>query len=229
MYYNVDEVKKFTEELENYEFFTEEDVDDFISRLNKKDLPDFDWETGATKLILIPFEKEDYVIKIPFTGYYTDLGDYFPFENAECDDGDNYCEAEINLYKEAVEKGFEKMFLKIEHVLTIGGHPVYVQPYCEMYMFDNSVQKSYSSNQSKEMVKKMKQSNTTPSIFQRLSLEWIASCIDVLGSLKRLYDFIDWLDWFACGADLHYGNVGYCNGHAIIVDYGGYRENDYDE
>lgn len=111
MTYDINEIFNYTMsfQLNADEGFTEDDVDDFINSIDFNKVPEFDYEVGATKLVIIPYTR-DYVIKIPFSGRYS-CGEYIPFSMAEDNDwGDNYCEAERLLYEEAKEKGYAQFF-----------------------------------------------------------------------------------------------------------------------
>ena len=87
MDFDPNEITRYVESfhLNYWEGFTESDVDDFVSSIDTKRVPEFDYDAGATKLVIMP-ENRDYVIKIPFSGLYNEWGDYIPFNGAE-DDG----------------------------------------------------------------------------------------------------------------------------------------------
>ena len=222
MNYNIDEIKLYMENfgVNDDGFFTADDVDFFICEISKY-APSFDWDTGATKLVIMP-ENRDYVIKIPFNGEWV-CGECRHFYNADSEFGDNYCEDEITKYAEAVDAGFAEMFLPIECVMEIDSIPIYVQQKAEMLDCDGDMeQKEYSSKASRDKI--VEKYNEGKRYLSRLPLSWIASCLDVLGSIERVEEFMKFLDEFSISYDLHRANVGYYNHKAVIIDYGGYGE-----
>lgn len=212
MFYNVKEIHDLIGHLSDCMvdgLFTENEVESFVAKIPNKIL-DFTWDTGATKLVLIPF-KRDYVIKIPFNA--SDEYEYFDYT-------DDYCDREIRIYQEAVENNFEKFFLPIEECFTINGYPIYVQekatPYREL---EENKKKTLYSNKSFSTVK-------SKMIYEsRLPLCWTASCLDILQSELYLKEFLRFLEDNDIMNDLHYGNIGYRFNRPVIFDYGGYYEN----
>ena len=73
------EILGLFEKTEFPEFLGENNVEDFIE--NKTHFPEtfkFTWNTGASKLVILPYG-EDFVIKIPINGTYCD--DEIDYEN----------------------------------------------------------------------------------------------------------------------------------------------------
>lgn len=223
MTWDIKDIQPFidTLELNDDGYFTENDAEDYVYSLGRNKVPEFDYEYGATKLVIIPKDK-DYVIKIPFNGYY-DYNEYFSFCGASDSSwGDDYCQAEIGVYELAQEEGFEKMFLPLTYVLT-SCVDIYIQPKCECYKRNDVKQDSYSSKESKEKILEDKK-HGKKYLFSKFSDSWTASCLDTLGSVEELERFGEFLDKHNLLYDLHSGNIGYYNGHAVILDYGGYSE-----
>lgn len=223
MTYDVKDIRPFIELLDLNEdgYFTDNDAEDYVYSLDRNKVPDFDYEYGATKLVIIPKNK-DYVIKIPFNGGYS-CGEYTSFNGANDEAwGDNYCEAEVEIYQLAKEAGFEKMFLPLTYVLT-SCVDIYIQPKCECYIKNDVKQDSYSSKESKERILEDKKQGKRY-LFGEFSDSWTASCLDVLGSIEELKRFEKFLEDNGIFYDLHSGNIGYYEGHAVILDYGGYNE-----
>lgn len=169
-------------------------------------------------MVIIPFGR-DYVIKIPFTGQYAGTGTYVPFfEN-------DYCSLERAYYYTALDEGFGDLFLYLEPIMEIEGIFIYVQPQAEVVeLEDDSLQKEYSSKDSRDRIlKEYKDGNLATITCRKFPLSWVASCLDMVEEYERLVEFFTFLDengiW-----DLHYNNLGYYDGHAVIIDYGGYNE-----
>lgn len=217
MNYNIEEIISFVKTLDNYivdGFFTENEVENFIASIENDKTLNFTWDTGATKLVLIPYRK-DYVIKIPFNA--TEEYEYFTFSN-------DYCESEINLYNEAVNNNYEDFFLPIEYCISIkGGYPIYIQEKATPFLALSEWQREkLCSNESFKIIKESKVKRH----FRKLPEAWLASCLDKLGTEEELQNFLEFLDNFNILSDLHYGNIGYYhNGSPVIFDYGGFFEN----
>ena len=237
MKYDIEEIKRFVENFSLNEdgAFTEEDVDNFISSIDVNKVPDFDFDSGATKLVIIP-EDRDYVIKIPFNGYYMEddyeeegeeYNKYFwEFEGAEGKDHSNYCEAERFLYEKAKKEGFEGMFLPIELLHIIDDYPIYIQqkaiPNSEL---SSATTTFFSSKESKNIIEGKKVKENCENCLYKFPLNWLASSMEVLGSYNKLYNFGMFLQSTGISGDLHNANIGYCNESAVIIDYGGYHDN----
>lgn len=220
MYYDIEVVKKYLESftefgLNCYGGFSEDDVDNFVSSIDFNTVPDFEWEVGATKLVIIPIE-EDYVIKIPFNGSWK-YGDFFYFNGAESSFCDDYCEAELNIYEQAKQKGYERFFMPLVRVDCGVEYPVYVQQKVESY--ESEGEKNYFSKASKERIKNSKKAR-----FLTLPLEWKCCCLDSFNSIEEFDEFITFLCTEEINMDLHRGNIGFLNKQAVILDYGGYCE-----
>lgn len=126
--------ERFTQESFEYEnpFY---EFDEYIN----KNYPDFNYviDSGATKCVIIP-KNEDYVLKIPFTGYEDwdnqpckedeETGewiydeDYDPFVPFE--DGD-YCRIEADNYQFAIIEGLEEIFAETYFLGYVKGFPIY--------------------------------------------------------------------------------------------------------
>lgn len=217
--------------------FTEDDVEDFIWYIDRNSVPSFHYETGASKLVIIP-DETDFVIKIPFTGAYAEAGEYYDDEEGEWikseddrqyedfygasdDSGCNYCAAECEIYNEAKKKGFEQLLLKIEKVGEYNGMSVYIQPKAKSFAYTGNTEK-YSSNKSKEIVREERNrvGNTYGISIHSFPTNWAASCLDILGSLDELNRFFIFLN--ENSGDLHSNNIGYYNGKPCIIDYAGF-------
>lgn len=226
MDFDPNEITRYVESfhLNYWEGFTESDVDDFVSSIDTKRVPEFDYDAGATKLVIMP-EDRDYVIKIPFSGLYNEWGDYIPFNGAEDDGyGDDYCEAEQLYYNEARKAGYGKFFMKVFCVGSSCSYPIYVQEKVDEFCRYTCIahQKKHTSDESLKTVV----SNHLDDKMQ-LPKIWLASCLTAFeGDEQKLTDFIKFLDDTGIKTDLHAGNLGYFKGHPVIIDYGGYHEQD---
>ena len=234
MNYNINEINMY---LENFRpcdgTFTEDDVDDFVCSIDINKVPSFDWSTGATKLVIIP-EERDYVIKIPFSGeynheyeeeeegygeFYCD-NQYMDYTGAASEYGNDYCEAEEGYYQAALIDGWKDAFLPIEKIGEWHNYPIYIQPKAEM-LGDELSQRKYSSEESRKEILSRREGEDKY-IFYNLPITWMASMLETYGSFEKVKE----LEWYLeeqAISDLHCGNIGFYNGHAVIIDYGGWR------
>lgn len=208
-------------------YFTEEQVDFLIDNI---EIEDFNYETGATKCVIIPYNT-DYVIKIPFNAIvascqscdeedkYSCHRTYCPFNHFEWGGGkekDDYCALEVDLYAEIKEKynKFKDFFLPTIKICEIDNYPIYIQKKAEILE-----EKTYPvSENSKNTVRTCGRSVSAP-------IEWLAKCLEDMNNNLEMYnDFLFMLLDLGMAGDLHRGNVGYYNGHAVLIDYAGFMD-----
>ena len=224
MIYDKEKLLKLLDELlgeTNWDYsagFFEDNVENFLESLWYEGLPTYDYEVGATKLvILIP--GCNYVIKIP---YNSACFEGEPFDFFGLPDGfDNYCEYEVHLYNIAKEAGWDNFFLPIQYFGKYKNIPIYIQEKAESY-FDCII--DYASENSKKAVTK----NTKETEFLRsftVPFDWVACCLDWLHSLYEVRKFFNFLEKEKISRDLHRGNIGFFKNKPVIIDYGGYFEN----
>lgn len=212
----------------NEGYFTEEDVDELISDIT---VDDFNYETGATKCVIIP-EDTDFVIKIPFNATISSCDDceYWQecfncnhscpnhsFKNGGGSNHDNYCALEEELYSIIKKKysQFIGFFLPVKKICEVDDYPIYIQKKAEI--FENKIYPT--SENSKEKVESCR------SFLVTAPVEWLAKCLEDMNNDLDMYnDFLNMLIDLDINADLHRGNVGYYNGHAVLIDYAGFRD-----
>lgn len=214
MYYNINDILPYVENYDFGEYFTAKEEDFLISSINCEDELSFDWEDGASKLVIIP-EDKDYVIKIPFNGnFYVDEG-YFNFSQ-------NYCETEIDLYKRIADENplFSQFFLPLTRVDEYNEWDIYIQPKCQAY--HNAAEKDKSKSYSKDSLNKVR--NEKILYNSALPKDWLAAVTEILKDVELVKEFVDMLEEYDITQDLHMGNIGYCNGKPIILDYAGFYD-----
>ena len=217
MYYNINDILPFVDNYEFLEFFSSNEEDDFISSVRAEE--DFDWNDGASKLVVIP-EKLDYVIKIPFNSIYNiRYGDY-------TDMSQDYCTSEMELYEKVKKENplFANLLLPLTYVEEFTKYDIYIQSKCVTFL-DSSVAERKSSY-SKESLEKYKSSSLHK--FNRLPEEWMAAVFEYLGSEKLVQEFLNVLEKYDITQDLHNNNIGYVNGFPVILDYGSFYDS-YDD
>lgn len=214
---NLNEIKQYLKNF-NPEHFTEDDVDYFISEISLKDsTPDFNWETGATKCVLIP-DNRDYVIKIPFDGemdYFEDCKFRY-FYNGAGWEGWDYCSLEQEYYIELIKGSeFEEFFLCPESIDAHRDWPIYVQP--KITPCAEAEGRHYKSIDSLYTVRE----EGISSKIRDIPDIWLATCLENMNNdVDKLNRFTDFLK--ENFNDLHTGNIGYLGDRAVIIDFAGF-------
>lgn len=253
MKYSVDEIIKYVREVfgEGYiegAFISKEAVsgdigpedDEIITSfsplgyLSDYDPPNAEIYMGMTKLVIDPHDTK-YVIKIPFTGFYTwdedesnrdedgvtcwdNLRTNFRCAGGIC--GSNVCELEIKAYEKASDD-LQKILMPNEFVTNLDGLNIYIQEkFGEAY--ENYDEFSYCktiSDVKKGIITKIV--NTT----WQIGTAFVGRLVDSFGitKAKEIVNELSYID------DLHPGNYGFGkNGCCVVFDYAGYDENYYD-
>jgi len=171
--------------------------------------------SGATKAVLV---LDNMAIKIPFN-INDDTDDIFT--NANCSNGWDYCEAELNILKNAKACGVDICFAHQELIGDINGYPVYAQEKCVIW---GQVHNYEDYNGEKRV--------STENYIKRMGHYcfnecWLSDFLDYYGNemLEKFLDFIQSQDI----TDLHGGNLGYIGDRPVVVDYGDYHEDSYDD
>ena len=233
MNYNIDDIKVYLNSFQLNEIgeFTDRDVEDYVWRMNEKNVPDFSYDTGISKFVIIP-NHLDYVIKIPFTGSYQrnfnysyesieDIDDYsfISFCNSGTNTPYDYIAREIETYNyyKNTEENFLNFLLPSEKIGECCKINIYIQPKAEVYC-DSCVTPTQKSI---NIINTMKEQEEF-FYYSNLPDDWIALCLETLnGDKNKLCKLLDFFDEFN---DLHTANIGYYNGHPVIIDYAGFHD-----
>ena len=188
--------------------------EDIFSCLKDKD--DLEYFSGASKAVLVPKET-DYVIKMPFTGYFSDEeweNNFVNFEGTKNEENNwDYCLKETHIYQKAENAKVEKVFLKTTYEGTINNFPIYSQPKVSNFVEDGYV--TCSKEEIESTREKVKKKN-----FNIFSPTWLFHAFNYYGEdyIFRLLSFIK--EEEIC--DLHSGNLGWIGEQPVIVDYAGF-------
>ena len=188
----------------------------------------YDYNHGATKLVIIP-KKEDFVIKIPYTGSYEYYSGYYSnsiYRQGREDywefvAGENsfrpwdYCANEIIRYDKALENGFAKYFAKTELLGFIHNYPIYIQEKCVTLSSDRHFHR-YSKEEN------LKTSNCYKNYYN-ISIDWLTDFRLKYGE-EELINFINFIQDMRWDDDLRSENIGYINGKPVLIDYSGFLE-----
>lgn len=222
--------------IENFEpifnHFTEDDVDNFICQISNN-LPYWDYETGASKLVIIPGDK-DFVIKIPFDGHYTDCTDeedecytFHPFNLYKGGwQGNDHCAIEERISLRAEGSPFEDFILPVclhKEASDYAMWPIYIQPKAITFI-DTEYQDDEGLSPSRESTKSVNRMKSDGVLYSRLPTDWLALCLDILENEETLKELIDFFEEIGANQDLHNANIGYYEGQPVLIDYAGYWE-----
>lgn len=188
--------------------------DKIIYYFKQKYKKPFCFDAGASKLALI-FKNLSYVIKIPFSGNYSEEEEYGDFCNAGSWGNWDYCEAEENIYQHAKTNGLEECFAKTERIATINGYPIYKQEYVTVYNYGES---SCHTQQDEEKINSFCEEED----FYACEKNWLADVLAYFGEtvFNKLVAFIRQEDI----NDLHNGNIGYIGLKPVLMDYSGWDD-----
>lgn len=231
------EILGLFEKTEFPEFLGEENVEDFIE--NKTHFPEtfkFTWNTGASKLVILPFDA-DFVIKIPFNGQYFERREmdyetgeiisesgWEPFTSEEyysedMDFDGNYCGREADISNIAAAEDLDECFAITECIGRCKGYLIYKQARATAILADILDEKSDSL--SVEERNSIRDKCDSMGVY-RFNVYWLNDFLEFFGEeiLKQLNRFIDTYDI----NDLHSSNVGYIGNRPVLIDYSGYFE-----
>lgn len=221
-------VKEIIEALEyaNFDEFSEYTYqDNVLDIFREKYKKPWYYETGASKLVIIP-ENEDFVIKIPFEGMYPEAewddeneeyyeSEFEHFCGADTNNEWDYCEVEAERYELSKTYGVEQCFAKCEKIAEIDGYPIYIQQKAKMY---NCLEKSNHTEEDIKSVSKICSDN----YYECFNKEWLGDVFNYFGE-KIFNIFMQFLSDFNVN-DLHSGNLGYINGKPVLVDYSSWND-----
>jgi hypothetical protein len=195
----------------------------------------FNVETGASKIVLMPREIKDYVIKIPARGMSCHFEDedgnessgfeeYCSAPTRYEEDCWNYCQAEVEIYEDAVANGVEDAFAETEFLFrTNAGVPVYVQERVSFSSFHK--QSSLSREEVSEKLEEVysKSGDEVQQSCQMFNTEYAVEMLEYYGLSKfvKLMNFV----YNENLNDFHSGNIGFnVNLQPILFDYSGFQD-----
>ena len=136
---------------------------------------------GVSQYVIILPDKT--VLKVPFRGFY--YGDPYAEDKTECNDDcfesfdNNYSEVAVEVYQDALLKGIEEMFSKIEKIgFFSNGHPIYKQEYAESLYSKKIDVKEDSLTKAREL--EIKSKRYIPFDFQRNCLVFLIKIQEIL-------------------------------------------------
>lgn len=186
---------------------------------------------GVSKVVIV-FDNEPFVIKIPFNGMVeyewvydeeADDGDYDydnpifeEFDGADAPDNSDYCWDEVIRIEKAEEAGYGDLFPDTEFLTEFDGHRFYIQEKVKLVGRTYPTEISEHSREVSESMDPRYQSGTDL---------WRAVIVELYGE-DFWKNFVDW-DYFGnmgILTDMHSGNYGYDEeGRPVILDASGFR------
>lgn len=203
-------------DLFSFDCFTEADTEPISDYLIDSNLPFF-MDSGSTKCVIIANDGT-FVLKIPFTGYYDDDGDYVPYMSATAPMSPewDYCAQESYYYYEAVYWDLQNYFAEEYIIGTINDYPIYCQQYASCTN-DNKL-----TLKQEKRARDYKTSSIERSEFCIKDSKWTAHFLECYG--EEEYDkLIKFIRHYNIN-DLHCSNIGYINNFPVLIDYSGYNE-----
>lgn len=214
MTFNKDEILNLFKDFNFSNGFDDSKIDSFAAYLLNKNLS-FSYDFGTTKAVIIPKDK-DYVIKIPFQGYY-DLKDNFHFfTKASLENHWDYCKVEMERYKQVSENILKECFAETIFIGYINDYPIYIQERCIPFNATNKKTKEERKSMQSYL-------NNCISGQTCLNANWCIDFVNYYGK-ERFENFIIFIECFDWSDDLSWDNVGYKAGRPIVIDFAGYRE-----
>ena len=229
------------ESIWNNDTFCQEDTYAIESNLDEDT---FNWESGATKMVILPVDpNEQFVIKIPFRflydecGYYEEEDDdsayYHEFTRAprpkdgmighdfyRCDW--DYCETEIEYCELAKAANIGEFFPETKKYCEVP-YPVYVQELCELACY-KPIEDFEKRNAIYEQIKAQTQSDEVAKYCREFMTSWILAAVQTYG-LEKLIELFKFMAKYNM-SDFHSANYGYrkSDGTPVLIDFAGFYE-----
>ena len=176
---------------------------------------------GMSKLVIMSPNLGDYVIKIPFNGYYSQTyyedGDneeleWMDFYEAPTIDSWDYCYSEYEKLVDLRKVHLDSFVADTLFYREIDGIKIFLQE--KIYLIDKD-----PKAKSLHLAKRWKNEK-----YYSMNLKWIAKCIDCYGEnkTKKFLEYCENVDEDIL-SDTHGGNYGYRkNGTPALLDYSGF-------
>lgn len=181
---------------------------------------------GASKLVIIPSDT-DYVIKIPFNGYfyisYNDMNqpteEWYDFCYAPSKWNNDYCWAEFEKYQDLKNENLNCFVAETCFYTRINSVGFYIQEKVNNNKYDVSIKPSDESILSVKDIK-------SKGIGQYVDPNWMGNCIDAYGK-EKVEEFLIYCENEDEDiiADLHKNNYGYRKDLTpAILDFSNYMD-----
>lgn len=156
---------------------------------------------GATKLVIMSSEANNWVFKIPF-------------KRCKC----NYCQMEVDIYEMARKENIEEFFAPCYFLEKYDNVDIYVMEradlsYNNLYsdLYDRLSSEGHSNEEVEDIIAEVEDESGY--------VEWLFPYYMDYDKFEIFTDFLE----NANINDLHSGNIGYIGGRVVLIDYSGYR------
>lgn len=206
-------------------------ISDLEELLIEKKINSYSIEKGATKIVLIP-EDKDYVIKIPITKiayreFFFYDGAYRKGKFAIRDNiGGDYCKKEEEIYN-LIDEEVKEMFAETKFLIEVNKLPIYIQEKID-FSFDNKYfnPNVFPSDRKSDMdIRTIVNSELSLKGMNNLGGLNTEFCYDVMMNygIDSFLLLMREINFWEIG-DLHKSNIGYKNYKPMIFDYSGFGE-----
>ena len=207
-------------------FFCEETFFEHNPNIYTFSKNNFDIFTGCSKLVIAP-KFADYVIKIPFNGFFQGIEEDFTLFERAFDDPDDleawdYCAKEVYIYNLSKIYFAETInpFAKTIFFDTINNWPVYLQEKCE----------SFKSLSFKSPFSNEELSSTYHTLAEKcgscccMNSDWLTYYYKTYG-LDKTSSLLEFLQYYEL-EDFHSDNVGFSKKthKLVLIDFSGFNE-----
>lgn len=159
-------------------------------------------EHGATKLVIMSSEANNWVFKIPFKSCKY-----------------NYCQIEADIYEMACAENINEFFAPCYFLEKYDDVDIYVMmradtSYNELYsdLYGRLSDEGRSDEEVEDIMVEVEEDESG-------YVEWLFPYYMNYDKFETFTDFLE----NANINDLHSGNIGYINGRIVLIDYSGYR------
>lgn len=214
--------------------FLESDFYDYEVFLPSKEVLFYD--AGCTKWVIAYKDIPDWVVKVPFCGTYiydneNEEGYYDKYIGANnLKNNWNYCERELEIYKEAVKKDMDFFFTETHYLGQYWGMPVYISKKVDDFYTKRGVHstgKKYEECNSIIQEAESRSKNWNKDYL--LSSLYIAKMLDCGYSYEQIVNIILFCQENLIG-DFHSGNFGWDEECKLrILDFSSYNEQEIQE
>lgn len=156
---------------------------------------------GATKLVIMSSEANNWVFKIPF-------------KNCKC----NYCQMEVDIYERACKENIEEFFAPCYFLEKYDSVDIYVMERADLSynnLYSDLYRRLSDEGRSDEEVEDIMMEVEDESGY----VEWLFPYYMDYDKFETFTDFLENADI----NDLHSGNIGYIGDRVVLIDYSGYR------
>ena len=178
---------------------------------------------GCTQFVIIdPDDRNNYVVKIPFSGMYNNDEDGYPTDFHPFTFCKDYATRSYDLYCDAEDAEVDAIFAKLDFFgRTKNDIPLYVQEKVVTFDYDEADHPS-SEDSHKKYAEKTSGINVDY-YWRTLPMTWLCAAIDYYGEefLEMFFEFCENHNLH----DFHHANIGWRkDGSPCVLDWAGFQD-----